>query len=686
MGELRKRLLWSGTELVVWIDIDSDTALPEMITVVEFERLIMDTAIYSITDPFEDVVLREVEEGSLDQKKRDEVWEMLAEAVKDPGLFVRRSRGQIISGIMERHSVTKQTVYRHLRRYWQRGLCRNAFLPDYANSGARGKRRKLSLVKLGRPRNVKNGIGSNVTPSVERIFRRIIEERLLQIKHPSIPDVYATGLNLLRVVSPKLSTSELPTLEQFRYFYKREYHFTETLTKRMSAVDFAKDFRPLHSTSTAETLGPGYRYHIDATIADIYLISEHDRSLIVGRPVVYMVIDVFSRMVVGMYIGFEGPSWVSAMMAVANTVADKVEYCRQYEVEIEASNWPVKGLPDILLADKGELNGTKVEAFSQAFGVHIENAPARRGDAKGIVERFFRTVQQRFKPYASGVVEGNISTKSGGHDYRSEATLTLSEFTQIIIRGVLWHNNYHTLSKYDRSSGMPGDLPAIPAMLWNWGLANLTGRLRVAAEDLVRVNLLPHEQATVSELGIRLFGGFYTSQEAIKEGWFHRVKGRRPEKVTVAYDPRSADHIYLRPSNSLREYWVCDLTDRSRRFRGMTFWDVWLLTKEERNSDTNAAMEGLVERGKLQDDVESIIERAEEASPVKTGISKNDLGTEIQKNKQQEKRHERENTAFKPEKVLHEKSAEVISLRGEKLEDYAFPSLSDLIFREQEDD
>ena len=168
-----------------------------------------------------------------------------------------------------------------------------------------------------------------------------------------------------------------------------------------------------------------------------------------------MVIDVFSRMVVGMYVGFEGPSWVSAMVALANTVADKVEYCRQYGVEIDASDWPVKGLPDVVLADKGELNGTKVEAFSQAFGVRIENAPARRGDAKGIVERYFRTVQERFKPYASGVVEDTTSRKRGGHDYRLDASLTLPEFTQIIIAGILYHNNFHTLSKYDRTSGMP---------------------------------------------------------------------------------------------------------------------------------------------------------------------------------------------------------------------------------------
>ncbi|MGR4693258.1 Mu transposase C-terminal domain-containing protein, partial [Escherichia coli] len=297
-----------------------------------------------------------------------------------------------------------------------------------------------------------------------------------------------------------------------------------------------------------------------------------------------------------------------------------------------------------------------------------------------------RTVQERFKPYACGVVEDNTSRKRGGHDYRLDASLTLPEFTKIIIAGILYHNNFHTLSKYDRTSGMPGDLPAIPVMLWNWGLANLTGRLRTAPEELVRINLLPHESATVSELGIRLFGCFYTCQEAIREGWFHRGQGRRPTGVTVAYDPRSADHIYLRPSNSLKDYWVCDLADRSRRFRGMTFWDVWLLSREERRSDTNAAAEALVERGSLLKQIESIVAQAEDASPVKTGMTTKDLGTQIRENKQQEKRQERQKTAFKLEKSQQKKPAEVIPLRGEKQEDYAFPDLSDLIFKEEEDD
>ena len=120
----------------------------------------------------------------------------------------------------------------------------------------------------------------------------------------------------------------------------------------------------------------------------------------------------------------------------------------------------------------------------------------------------------------------------------------------------------------------------------------------------------------------------------------------------------------------------------------MTFWDVWLLSREERRSDTNAAAEALVERGNLLKQIESIVAQAEDASPLKTGMTTKDLGTQIRENSQQEKRQERQKTAFKPDKAQQEKPAEVIPLRGEKQEDYAFPRIFGriLIFKEEEDD
>ena len=51
-------------------------------------------------------------------------------------------------------------------------------------------------------------------------------------------------------------------------------------------------------TAAANTLRYSSRYEIDATIADIYLVADDDRSKILGRPILYVVVDDFSRMVV----------------------------------------------------------------------------------------------------------------------------------------------------------------------------------------------------------------------------------------------------------------------------------------------------------------------------------------------------------------------------------------------------
>jgi transposase InsO family protein len=82
----------------------------------------------------------------------------------------------------------------------------------------------------------------------------------------------------------------------------------------------------LHSTATSQALGPGSRYEIDATIADIYLVSNSNPESIVGRPTIYFVIDVFSRLVAGFYIGFESPSYLAAIQALNIAMTDKVKF------------------------------------------------------------------------------------------------------------------------------------------------------------------------------------------------------------------------------------------------------------------------------------------------------------------------------------------------------------------------
>lgn len=147
--------------------------------------------------------------------------------------------------------------------------------------------------------------------------------------------------------------------------------------------------------------------------------------------------DEFSRMVTGMYVGLENPSYVTSMLVLRMAMSDKVDYCKKFDHEITFKDWPCIGLPEAILADRAELLGHQIENLEKNFAIRIENTPAYRGDLKSIVERYFRTIQAEFKPYAPGVVQAIKEKKRGGKDYRLDATLTVKEFTQIILNSVL---------------------------------------------------------------------------------------------------------------------------------------------------------------------------------------------------------------------------------------------------------
>ncbi len=200
-------------------------------------------------------------------------------------------------------------------------------------------------------------------------------------------------------------------------------------------------------------MGPGSKYQIDATVGDIYLVSQFDRSNIIGRPVMYFMTDVFSRMVTGMYIGLEGPSWIGAMMAIANAASDKVAYCREYGISIAEEEWPCHHIPAVILGDRGEMESKNADNLVSMLGVRIENAPPYRADLKGIIEQHFRTINFNATVFLPGRVKPDMAER-GGKDYRLDAKLDIRQFTAIIIKCVLYYNNSHYMESFEKSGRM----------------------------------------------------------------------------------------------------------------------------------------------------------------------------------------------------------------------------------------
>lgn len=606
------RLLSEIPSGYIWININDKSALPESIDRFSLNTLIEEDACTFTQDPYENLCLANEPIDSSRAIKRDNNYALISPIILDPNHYEASVRGPLINTVLAQNKTTKQTLYRLLRNYWQRGQIPNALLTVYTSKRKDGKERQIKK-KLGRPRVYSDGEGMIITDEIARLFNLVINRYLLNQNKHTTGYAYRKFQSIYRSKNPQISETEIPTIWQFKYHYDTNFSTLEKLRSRTNNKIFNKDIRPLHSTVNTHILGPGSKYEIDATIADIYLVSDNNRDRIVGRPIIYLVADVFSRMVTGFYIGFENPSYRTSAQAIKTAVSDKTDICKNFGIDISLEDWPCIGLPESILADRGELLGSQIETLEKSFSVRIENTPAYRGDLKGIIERYFNTIQANFKPYTVGlgVVEGLKEVRRGGHDYRIDATLTIKDFTKIILNSILMHNNHHLLASYDREADMPPDMPLVPIEIWNWGLQNRTGQLRAVDADSIYIALLPRKKATISNLGIKLFGVYYTCSEIIQNGWLHR-KGtiNRPKDLEVAYDLIDASKIYIFYEDNSLNYWVGTLADRSREFIGCSWWEVWQVQEKQKKATAQQRLRSELALSELEKQNQAIIDAA----------------------------------------------------------------------------
>lgn len=64
------------------------------------------------------------------------------------------------------------------------------------------------------------------------------------------------------------------------------------------------------------------------------------------------------------------PSWIGAMMALDNMVSDKVEFCKQYQIDITEEQWPSHHIPEIIIADRGEFEGYADDSSNDESSTH----------------------------------------------------------------------------------------------------------------------------------------------------------------------------------------------------------------------------------------------------------------------------------------------------------------------------
>ncbi|MEZ9043035.1 MULTISPECIES: hypothetical protein [unclassified Vibrio] len=169
----RIRVVFETIESIWLINIDDDSAWPIFKPTSELYELIASQAIQSISEPF---TFSHVEIDSSQAIKRDDAYSLLKILLKDHcELLDKSSRNRRIRSAVEETGKPRIYFIRQLRRYWQRGMTPNAFLPDYHKSGGKGKARRDVANKLGRRRTRAKGVGTIITDDVAEIFSLAID-------------------------------------------------------------------------------------------------------------------------------------------------------------------------------------------------------------------------------------------------------------------------------------------------------------------------------------------------------------------------------------------------------------------------------------------------------------------------------------------------------------------------------
>ncbi|MDB5763950.1 MAG: hypothetical protein JWQ21_2945 [Herminiimonas sp.] len=514
------------------------------------------------------------------QARRDTAWTRIETLISQVEIYSKETRYTLIEEHARRVKCSEVTLLKDLRRYWFGGQTKSALLGYFHRCGYKLSTHESSA---GRKPHLSDYIIFRVKPKDEASMKEAIDSTYLKVDGltaATVTDAYQRLLeshysyndgNGNRIIK---ELGERPTLRQF-YSYLYKHYSIETITRRRKGdSEFERNHAAKIGSVQQDCLGVGHIYEIDATIADVFLVASKDRSRIIGKPTLYLVIDRRSRLIVGFYIGLEAPSWPAAMHAILSISESKAALCARYNVPYSAEDWPADAIyPGMFLADRGEMLSRDSSLVVNGLQLTVGNLPKQRPDYKPLVECGFKLLHRAMVDSVPGYEPPENVFKRMAKRFDKDASLTLDEFISIIIKAIITHNRTPMPNFPLSIDSMSRGVRAIPREIWNDEAPRRMGSLTRFDEEFVRFSLLPPDKAVITREGIIFNGCFYSAPVAVESGWFVRA-GNGAKSIDISYDRRLVDSIYLHDDKDATKFYVAYLLEKSAEYRGLSFAEV----------------------------------------------------------------------------------------------------------------
>ena len=568
-------------------------------------------------------------------------------------LLNRAEKAEFIQRIAIEQDISLTTVRRRLRDYLQNGMTLAGLEAKYYRCGGKGKERIYESGNKPGRKGFSVVVRDNDTIKIfNRIKNRYIGTKgkinVSVLYTEMIQDYYSDRMivNGETIYTP-YPVSKRPSKRQLYYHLNKELDGVKKYCVKNGYRVARNNIRPLFSDSInpLEIKGVGCCYEMDEMETDYELVQAYDRSKVIGRAVMYMLIDVFSKMITGYAIGIDNNSWAGAEMALLNIAEDKVSYCSRFCIDIEERDWPVSGvLPSEIIVDNGsEYLSKQFEAFAITNGIKIGFAPAAMGSMKGNIESEFR----RFNIKTNGVIPGQIVKDAYGRPHQKQARLTIEEFEQIVIKFILNHNKNPMDHYKDTKEIYCSGIEQSPNSIWKYSLEHEHALKRIVDMDQYRLSLLCSDTATITREGLVFNKMIYVCEDRqwMADKMALAAVDRR-QKVVVKYDKRCMDAIYY--LNDDKEYRLAILSDIkivNEKYQHLSWQDVLCI------NENKIEMQRENEEKRLYNNINLL-----------SGIRQQVKEAEMEHSHPNDARNKRENRNFEKERLHQERN--VISKIG----------------------
>ncbi|RQT42496.1 Mu transposase C-terminal domain-containing protein [Burkholderia cepacia] len=198
--------------------------------------------------------------------------------------------------------------------------------------------------------------------------------------------------------------------------------------KRIANITFRTSGRGVHVEQILE------RVEIDHSPLDLFVIDERTK-LPLGRPTVTIALDRYSRMPVGMHVGFQGPSVHAVLRCLRHAIIPKADLRARYP-DLQ-HDWPCHGKIRELVCDNGlEFHSDELKRVAFELGMIVTFCPKRKPWFKGAVERFLKTLNFQFAHALPGTSFARWFHRED-YDPQEQALITYDQLLHVLTRWIV---------------------------------------------------------------------------------------------------------------------------------------------------------------------------------------------------------------------------------------------------------